>query len=727
MISIGYPVRCVSVVNFTGFRANWGCQATSWGLVDLLNGAMPVPDLPHLRPVPLLGRNPADLAMEQQRDQIHHAIEDVANTRPGADAGLRFLETLCTQRYGRYAQQVRHSDLVVLQAEGTMAGTDIVRGARLLLLPFVARHAWKKPVIAMNQTIYSCDDDFTRVLAAAYNSFDMVAVRENISFDAARRAGIRDVLHIPDAAFLVRPRPGGQGLATPGHFAVSGTAYEGAETYSRLIAIADHLRRETGLRPLVLVSASEDRALVDQARQLWGDGGFDTLPTEAPHSVVASVLQRCRFLLGGRYHMAIMAAAMATPVIQLPGNTYKNEGLSAMLDGLMPVRQPEDLAAITADAAAIMEAPDRARDGLRAAVAPLHDRLQVAAQYLAQVQQGEAVAAPDLLRHAPGQAISASDHLPVYRANSIRRAEGFSYHGAAGVGGAPAPRDLFEARLDDLQAGDQGARSSLIQMMKSFPGAPERARPTLREAIYRLPLDVFRDARVPRPPSEDAQMRTLEDIQRVCGPDLQAMCDRIVPGQPAPHRPRAADLAVHLATLREEFGGSPELLFYHAALITLIRRGQDDAAIAKFRALWAEMPDFLCARLNARWLVSACDTFADISRGSSEGTTALLGSVLINTVKLYETEREALGISDESANYRSMAGPPPLHDGLTAYGVGGGEMVGNLLDRIRVAALSGGAPGRIVGELLTRTMQAHTAYARLAPEGVRAACAVPPR
>src|SRR5690606_17428412 len=174
--------------------------------------------------------------------------------------------------------------------------------------------------------------------AAAYNSFDLVAVRENISFDAAQNAGIRKVFHIPDAAVLTRPLPGTIDIPAGQHFAVTGTGWAGDETYQDIFMAADLLKRETGLVPMVMISTAADRKLLELGRKHWGEDGFATIPPGVSYMVAAHALQRCRFLLGGRYHMAIMAVAAGTPVIQLPGNSYKNEGLSAMLGGLSPVR-----------------------------------------------------------------------------------------------------------------------------------------------------------------------------------------------------------------------------------------------------------------------------------------------------------------------------------------------------------------------------------------------------
>src|SRR6266496_2562413 len=72
------------------------------------------------------------------------------------------------------------------------------------------------------------------------------------------------------------------------------------------------------------------------------------------------------------------------------------------------------------------------------------------------------------------------------------------------------------------------------------------------------------------------------------------------------------DVSDHLAKLRPEFGGQPELCFYNASLIVYIRRSMNLIEnVPAFLRLWAEEAEFLTRHLDSRWLLSSCDTFAD--------------------------------------------------------------------------------------------------------------------
>ncbi|SIS97210.1 polysaccharide pyruvyl transferase family protein [Paracoccus saliphilus] len=719
MSTTTYRAGKVAIINFTGFRKNWGCQATSWGLISLLNGGLELEKLPKLSLIPLLPRHEVDWQFGQERIQdIHAAMLDVSHCERTAGKALDYLERLVLERYGKYASQTQNADLVIFQAEGTMAGTDFVRGARLLLLPFVAKHAWKKPVLSLNQTIYSCDETFNPVMAAAFNSFDLVAVRENISFDAAQKAGLREVSHIPDAAFLTRPRSTSLNIQAGRHFAVTGTAWTGHDTHEEIFAAADLLKRETGLMPLVTVSTPADKALFELAQRYWGNDGFTYIPSSVSYTAAAYALQQCRFILSGRYHMTIMALAAGTPAIQLPGNSYKNEGLSAMLGGIAPVRAFDDRSAIAEDASRILGDPSTANAVLRNALQPIKERLHCATGYFADVQKGLPATLPHSLHIPPGRKISATDHIAPYCANTIKQVEDFIYTKSTNgdLGKEPTPRVLFEELVSAYHAGDHAVLPSLIQMMGSFPGKIERARPALRDEINRFPLEIFAKAGAPRPADPEHPIMGLQDLHRICGGDIAAMKLRIVPGiSPAVPRPtKAKDISSHLATLREEFSTKSELLFYHAALICLMRRGiESTQAYECFQAIWSEENDFLRRELDSRWLVSACDTFADHAQDPADRALAMIGVTLVNTVKLYETENWAIGIRGRTHDYRAVMSQNQLFDGVFAFGIGGGDMMYYMQKRLSTIAGKEHIVSVILSELFSRIHAHDTVFRRL--------------
>src|SRR5690606_4536843 len=100
------------------------------------------------------------------------------------------------------------------------------------------------------------------------------------------------------------------------------------------------------------------------------------------------------------------------------------------------------------------------------------------------------------------------------------------------------------------------------------------------------------------------------------------------------------DLNEHIEQLKQQFVGQSALNHFHASLIVLIRREVDvQNNYAKFKALWMTERDYLINSLNTRWLISACDTFIDLEEDPLLQAILMNAVVLINTIKLQETER----------------------------------------------------------------------------------------
>ena len=173
----------------------------------------------------------------------------------------------------------------------------------------------------------------------------------------------------------------------------------------------------------------------------------------------------------------------------------------------------------------------------------------------------------------------------------------------------------------------------------------------------------------------------------------------------------------HLQNLRNEFIGQPELVFYHAKLIVLIRREfRTRQTFGEFEKLWNEHADFLCQHLNIRWLVSACDTFADHHPNTSIGNLALATSMFVNTIKIYETER-FITIAESSAMDQDrvqllQTELVPLFEGLSCFTVGTDDTLRNM--RWRLDKVFAQHPvGLILKTIYDRFQTNDTAFRRL--------------
>ena len=171
-------------------------------------------------------------------------------------------------------------------------------------------------------------------------------------------------------------------------------------------------------------------------------------------------------------------------------------------------------------------------------------------------------------------------------------------------------------------------------------------------------------------------------------PDLAAMKAQIIQrGPPILTRGSSKQLDQHLDDLRREFSGQPELSWHHAKLIVLIRREVRTAeTYARFRMLWDSECVFLCDNLNLRWLVAAADTFAEHECDPEIRAVAMMTSLLMNTVKMQESERHLCGTAaatpDPARVDHVRTDLVPLFQGMSCFTVGTDDTLRNMRWRL---------------------------------------------
>ncbi|WP_027488332.1 hypothetical protein [Allorhizobium undicola] len=215
------------------------------------------------------------------------------------------------------------------------------------------------------------------------------------------------------------------------------------------------------------------------------------------------------------------------------------------------------------------------------------------------------------------------------------------------------------------------------------------------------------------------QHRKRWGAKKHVGPvDFAALKARLIDGgEVVQTRGSEKSLDLHLANLRREFSAQPELVFYHAKLIVLLRREFEvKETFAQFRALWEAEAEFLVRHLNLRWLVSAADSFADHDPDPAVRASATLVSVLVNTVKIYETERVLADpppapISPSSIDQVQQE-LVPLFSGLSCFTIGTDDTWRNT--RWRMDGLMERPPvGLILKTVFDRLQEEDTAFHRL--------------
>lgn len=202
-------------------------------------------------------------------------------------------------------------------------------------------------------------------------------------------------------------------------------------------------------------------------------------------------------------------------------------------------------------------------------------------------------------------------------------------------------------------------------------------------------------------------------VQQLDAQDFSALRTSIILSDEEAHYAHGAsvNLDEHLAKVRREFIGQSELLYQHAMLIVLIRREADVATnYERFKRMWMAERDFLCERLDLRWLISACDTFIDQDTDPVLRAVAMNGPLLANTVKLCETERFILGVNGQTPDQQPALDELWTHrvglfDGVAGFIPGTDDTLRNM--RWRLEDVCGLHPlGKVVMEIFERLQRA---------------------
>jgi polysaccharide pyruvyl transferase WcaK-like protein len=581
----GAPRR-ICILNFTGERQNWGCRATSWELVRALNGHWPDSRAFELQTVPLLPHHALDVDLWR----IHAAeIRTAYRASPAPSAAQRSgMLAIARARYGDLVDRVADADLVLFQGEGTMTGTDFIRADRLLLLPWVAQYALGKPVVWLNQTLFSADADFTSALLPVLAGVEHLWVREPAALAWLARHGVTHARLVPDTAFLTDPLDHGDvqaQLAGRGYFCVTGGAALFADHVPAFLDAIRAIADRTGLLPVFACSVGRDIQLADAAARAWPPGSHLRIPVGTSYQAVAHHLAQAAMLVGGRYHLLILAAIGGTPSVPLGTNTPKMHGLVELLGTRWPVRDWSDPDGVVHDAVRLASSTAHDRAALRTRVATLRDDV----------------------------------------------------HGA----------------LADWP-------TLWMQPSTAVPRSPPVAAP-----------------------AHPASMPDYGDVNR-----------------------RIADLFVHPAddSPDAKYGPPPAILPQLVALTIYLRRRVEPAAtFLCLRQLVESQLDAVIRQLDARWLVSICDSYADHG-DPVEARNALLISTFLTWERLAATHSRW---SDPTRTTSRVAHPipeanHPLWDGLVTVHLGRGDTTCNLL--ARYATLLAATPHllRIWRELLRR-------------------------
>lgn len=429
---ISVPLEVVSmkvvIANFTGERPNWGCQATSWELHKFCREVL-LPFAPgELITVP----NPPVHIFDEIIEKVHgDRIAEIFASPSASQSDLRFIEKIVDRRFGEQAARVRDSDIVIFQGEGTMGPKRHFRGVRFFGLPFLAMQLWKKPVISLNQSFYAARPHDLQIARNVYKDMNIIALRESRSYSMCKEIGLEQSILCPDMAFRARCEADAGTAKWHGkkYFCISGSAALGQYKLEEYLSVLGEVARTHQIHPVFLYSKQKDLKLSILAKKLLGEDHFDVISnSEYPsYKDVLPILRGAQFVIGGRYHTSIMALAQSTPVVLLPGNTYKTEGLGQLLGIDIPVVAPSDVQAIFRNVSEIVANREKSVTAIASALSNIEDNMKVFGSYIqAAIQQinlGHPIRSMPALPPGlvPPPQIGASKNSEIYKATNLGR------------------------------------------------------------------------------------------------------------------------------------------------------------------------------------------------------------------------------------------------------------------------------------------------------------------
>ena len=276
-----------------------------------------------------------------------------------------------------------------------------MKGRRLLMLAYLAKVVFAKPVVLANLTLDLSEPALAEMVARVLPLLDEVQVREDVSA-AAYRALVPQAAFVQfaDVGWTTTPAPlqaWGALARRPGQFNAwpdRSAAFDAGKPYVTVSASSAFVGTGQGDDPaggfvalckrlaedvaqVVLVAPCEIDAAI--LRKVQAATGFPQLGLNLPVLQGIDVLGNARVHVGGRWHPGIFAATGGTPLVAMGANTHK---MATLMQQLHPDEPVFDAGNLAGQVDAIV---DRARAQVDAGLALRAEVLQKAAAMRAQV------------------------------------------------------------------------------------------------------------------------------------------------------------------------------------------------------------------------------------------------------------------------------------------------------------------------------------------------------
>ena len=367
----------IVILNYTGYRSNWGSQATSRGLMQWISNDLFKDRPSSIEVVPYPPSHWRD--HWQQKFDGDFLKELYANPKPKHSELIR-LERLCSARFAHQLERVENADIVFFQGEGAIVGSRIYKRTQLFGLTYLAKHLYRKPIISCNQTISFSNNNEETILKNIFSSFDLNFVRETESLRICAGLGWPKFEFIPDAAFFYNGTLGSEFTKQSGtYFCVTGSADLNSYNLKAYARSINGIRLAYNLEPVFLYSRKSDKVVVEEYEKLTQlHATVISHKSNADVDDLVSVLSGSVFVLGGRYHTSITGLSLNVPAILTNSNSHKSIGLEKIFHDDAKLVDHADQHEIIQHVAKILADPVRLKTRLNEKLSGLQRPLNVA-------------------------------------------------------------------------------------------------------------------------------------------------------------------------------------------------------------------------------------------------------------------------------------------------------------------------------------------------------------
>ncbi len=239
---------------------------------------------------------------------------------------------------GQFRQLLKNADLVV-----AIGGDNYCyqRGVGYYALDDLIA-ATGKPYVLLGASLEP--DDLEQGLAQHLQCFTLITAREPITYEACRKAGLKNVVYAPDSAFLLPcgSAPAVEGLQPERAVGINlsplimqsersgGIAMKNYQTLMQ--RILDTTDLQIALIPHVVWEGGDDRQPLTALYEQYRATGRVFLVPDANCKDLKALISRLRFFIGARTHSTIAAYSTGVPTL-VCGYSVKARGIARDLFG----------------------------------------------------------------------------------------------------------------------------------------------------------------------------------------------------------------------------------------------------------------------------------------------------------------------------------------------------------------------------------------------------------